>query len=97
MLQRLFAVLAAGLAVAASAADVNTASRADLESLKGVGPATAAAIIDERGKGLFKDWPDLVGRVKGIGGTRAGKLSEQGLTVNGAPAPGARAASAASK
>ncbi len=102
MLQRLFVALAAGFAVAASAADVNTASQADLESLAGIGPATAATILDERSRGDFKDWPDFVHRVKGMGAARAARLSAQGLTVNGVPASGAvsskgRAASAASK
>ena len=41
-------------------------------------------IIDERKKGDFKDWKDIVDRVKGVGDKNAAKFSEAGLTVNGA-------------
>ena len=47
--------------------DVNVATAAELESLPGVGPATAAAIITERERnGPFVDVDDL-DRVPGIG------------------------------
>lgn len=39
--------------------------------------------MDARKQGPFKNWDDLIGRVKGIAQTSAGKLSEEGLTVNG--------------
>lgn len=32
----------------------------------------------------IKDWNDLIDRVQGIGPAKAGKLSAEGLTVNGA-------------
>lgn len=64
--------------------DANKASQADLESITGLGPATASMVLDERGKGLFKDWIDLIGRVKGVGDRSAARLSAEGLTVNGA-------------
>lgn len=96
MLKRLLAALAAAVAFSAFAADANTASQADLESIKGIGPATAARILEERGKGRFADWADLLHRVKGLGATRAGALSDQGLTVAGARYP-ASAPSAASR
>jgi competence protein ComEA len=41
------------------------------------------AILDERAKGEFKDWPDLQTRVKGLGDKKAAKLSQSGLVVNG--------------
>ena len=73
------------LASAAMAAvDVNKASEADLDGLNGVGPATTQLILKERKKGDFKDWADLMHRVKGIGDARANKLSAAGLTVSGA-------------
>ncbi len=62
--------------------DVNSASAADLDSIKGVGPALSGRILDERQKGKFKDWNDLRSRVKGIGEKSAVKFSSQGLTVN---------------
>lgn len=79
-------VLVAGVLLGApahAAVDINKADKAALENLKGVGPALAERIITERKKGEFKSWPDVEGRVKGIKGKTAIKLSDAGLTVNG--------------
>ena len=70
-------------AMAMAAIDVNKATEADLDALKGIGPVTSKLILNERKKGAFKDWQDFIARVKGVGETRAGKFSEEGLTVNG--------------
>jgi competence protein ComEA len=84
MLKRILAALMALFAAAAFAAvDVNKASQADLETIKGIGPAISAKILDARKSGAFKDWPDLITRVSGIGETNAAKFSEAGLTVGG--------------
>ncbi|TMH13167.1 MAG: hypothetical protein E6H65_04060 [Betaproteobacteria bacterium] len=88
--------LFAALAFAASV-DVNKATQAELEAIKGIGPAIATKILDERKKGTFKDWNDLVGRVKGVGPGSAAKLSAEGLTVNGVAYTAAAAKPAASK
>lgn len=77
----LLALLATSLAFAA--VDVNKASEADLDGIKGIGPATTRAILGERKKSEFKNWEDLMTRVKGIGEARAQKLSANGLTVSG--------------
>lgn len=69
---------------AMAAIDVNRASEADLDGVKGLGPGTTRLIVAERRKAEFKDWPDLIARVKGIGEPRAARLSAQGLTVGGA-------------
>lgn len=66
-----------------AAVDVNKASEADLDSIKGIGPETSAKIIEQRKATPFKNWGDLMTRVKGIGEKRARKLSGEGLTVNG--------------
>jgi len=87
----LFALLTLFAAAAFAAVDANKADQAALETVKGIGPAISTKILDERKKGPFKDWPDLVERVKGIGDTSAAKLSEAGLTVNGASFKGAPA------
>jgi competence protein ComEA len=72
----------------ASAVEVNTADQAALESVKGIGPVHAKAIIDERTKnGPFKDADDLVNRVKGIGPKSVLKLEAAGLTINGSAKP----------
>jgi competence protein ComEA len=77
----LVAMLYAALAVAA--VDVNKATDAQLDSVKGIGPVTSKLIMSERKKGEFKDWQDFIDRVKGIGEGSATKLSDNGLTVNG--------------
>ena len=80
----LAAALGLFVAVAfAASVDANKATQAELESIKGVGPGIATKIIDERQKSVFKDWNDLVVRVKGVGEGNAAKLSADGLTVNG--------------
>lgn len=67
-----------------AAVDVNQASQAELESVKGIGPAMSGRMLDERKKSAFKDWGDLITRVKGLGAGNAAKMSGAGLTVNGA-------------
>jgi competence protein ComEA len=66
-----------------AAVDINSASADDLTSIKGIGPGTSTKILDQRKKGKFKNWDDVIERVSGIGEARAGKLSQEGLTVNG--------------
>ncbi|WP_332825342.1 ComEA family DNA-binding protein [Ramlibacter sp.] len=84
MRNKILALLAMLYAAAALAAvDVNTARALDLDGMKGIGPAMSKRILDERKKGQFKDWPDLLSRVKGLGEGSAAKLSAEGLTVNG--------------
>src|SRR6516225_7098971 len=95
MIKRLLAALLAFFAFSVFAADANTATQAELEAVKGIGPATATKIIDGRKDGNYKDWTDLIARVKGIGDKNAVKLSEGGLTVNGAAMSGAPAAAPA--
>ncbi len=92
----LMAVAAAVHCLAASAAvEVNTASVADLDGVKGIGPALSARILQAREKGPFENWPDLIGRVQGLGKASAARLSAEGLTVNGAAFGNAPAAAAA--
>jgi competence protein ComEA len=84
MLKKILAATAMLFAVASWAAvDANKASDAELDSLKGVGPALSKRIIDARKEGEFKDWPDFMNRVKGVKEKAAAKLSAEGLTVNG--------------
>ncbi len=92
MLKKIIAVLAMLLAsVAFAAVDANKATPTELDSVKGIGPVTSKLIISERDKSPFKSWEDFVSRVKGIGDSRAAKLSAEGLTIDGAsykgPAP----------
>ncbi len=89
-------VTAMYLAVAFAAVDVNTATSAELDGIKGIGPATSTKIMGERKKGDFKDWNDFITRVSGVGEKNAAAFSAGGLTVGGAAFAGAPAASAAS-
>jgi competence protein ComEA len=69
------------LCFSAWAVDVNTANEAELDSVKGLGPSSTARILKAREQGPFKDWSDLMKRVKGIKPASAEKLSAGGLTV----------------
>lgn len=71
-------------AAALAGVEVNTANQAELEAVRGVGVAMSTLILEERGKAAFKDWADFAGRVPGVGGRNAARLSAAGLTVNGA-------------
>jgi len=95
MFKKLLAFFAAMTVVVAFAAvDVNKATPAELDGIKGIGPAVSGKIIDERKKGNFKSWEDFIARVKGIGEVNAAKFSAEGLTVGGAGYKGAAAAPA---
>lgn len=87
-------LLALCFGAAFAAVDINKATQADLESVKGIGPAMSTKILDERKKSAFKDWPDLIERVPGVGPGNAAKFSANGLTVNGATFAGTGAPAA---
>ena len=85
MLKRFFAFIAAmSLTAAFAAVDLNKGSQAELETIKGIGPAKSKLIVEERKKGEFKSWQDFIARVNGFGEASAAKLSAEGLTVGGA-------------
>ena len=71
------------LSLALAGVEINQASEADLDGIKGLGPATTRLILAERQKAEFKSWADLISRVKGLGENSAAKLSEAGMSVNG--------------
>lgn len=76
------ALLSSALSLAA--VDINTASESQLESLPGIGPGKAKAIIAERkANGPFKSVDDL-GRVKGIADKTIAELRSQ-ATVGASP------------
>ena len=84
-------VLTAGSALAAGAlVDINTADQKALESLPGVGPATAKEIVKGR---PYKSVDDLA-NVKGIGKSKLEKIKPL-VTVGGQPAAQAPAAAGA--
>lgn len=86
LLSLLFAFWGAALA----AVNVNTATRQELEALKGIGPVKAQAIIDYRTKnGPFKSVDDLA-NVKGIGPKTLEDLRDE-LGIRGATTAAKRA------
>ena len=85
MIRHLIATLLAVFALNAFAAvDVNQASRAELETVKGIGPGLSGKILDARKTASFKNWDDFVERVGGVGAGNAARFSQAGLTVAGA-------------
>ena len=67
-----------------SRVDLNSATAAELESLPGVGPSKAQAIIAHREEAPFKS-PDELVEVKGIGEKLYAQLKDH-VTVSSAPA-----------
>ena len=65
------------------ALEVNLASEAELDGLRGIGPPFTRRLMDERQRHAFQDWQDLMNRVAGMGPKVARSLSQQGLTVQG--------------
>lgn len=85
-------------AVAAPAAvDVNKASQAELETVKGIGPAMSTKILNARKGGDFKSWDDLMQRVSGMGPGNARRMSQAGLRVAGSTFTGHAAAAPKAK
>ena len=73
---------------------LNSATAEQLDTLDGVGPATAQKILEYRRQhGGFRSVDDL-GQIPGIGPKRLAALRGQGAAVSGAGAPGATRASA---
>lgn len=77
--------LAVGSATSAQASgktriDINRASEAELTALPGIGPAKAAAIVEERQRAPFRSVADLT-RVSGIGERSLDELRDR-ITVD---------------
>jgi competence protein ComEA len=98
MIRNLIAIVLAAFALSAFAAvDVNKASQAELETVKGIGPGLSGKILEARKAGTFKNWPDMVERVSGVGPGNAARFSQAGLTVAGAAFDGSTVAAAPTK
>ncbi|AXF08796.1 competence protein ComE [Paraburkholderia graminis] len=81
------AAMLAAFGHAYASVDVNTANEDALRGVKGIGPAKAKAILEERAAhGPFKDPTDLGKRVKGMGGHTVERLQAEGLAVGPAGA-----------
>lgn len=82
-----FCVATVAVAAQIKPLELNQASRAELESLPGLGPGLVERLLTERAQSAFTDWADLQRRVRGIGAITAKKLSALGLRVNGLAYP----------
>ncbi|HJD44998.1 MAG TPA: DUF655 domain-containing protein [Candidatus Paenalcaligenes intestinipullorum] len=70
----------------ALATDLNTADAQALEALKGIGPKTAQAILEERERGgPFINAEDFQERVRGMGPKKVEGLLQYGLIIEVAP------------
>jgi competence protein ComEA len=68
--------------------ELNQASRAQLESLQGLGPQLVERLLAERARhGPYRDWAQLRRRLKGqgLGPRLLQRLSDQGLRIQGQP------------
>ncbi len=65
------------------ALDIQSATEAELDSLRGMGPSLTAKVLAARAEKQFDSWADLMQRVNGIREATAQRLSDQGLTVQG--------------
>ena len=83
----LLAALSLCAVAAMAAVEANQASQSELETVKGIGPGLSGKIVAARQQAAFKDWPDLVDRVGGVGPGNAARFSQAGLSVAGKSYP----------
>ena len=83
MVRHAMAIALCLLAGSASALDIQQATEAELDSLRGLGPSLTAKVLAARAEKPFDSWSDLMRRVNGIREATAQRLSDQGLTVQG--------------
>jgi len=75
------ATLGLACAGASLAVDANTATQDELQTVRGVGPALSARIVEARRAKPFTDLEDLKARVRGIGDANLRRMREAGLRV----------------
>ena len=69
------------------ALEINQANEAELDSIKGMGPAMTRRVLIARAEKNFTNWKDLMSRVAGIAKAKAQQFSDQGVLVNGQSFP----------
>lgn len=80
--------LAWGVAGAVSAqalVELNTATEAQLDGVRGIGPALSTSMLAARNQRAFDSWADVHRRVPGLQIRKLRALSDAGLRVQGTP------------
>lgn len=67
--------------------DLNRATRAEIESARGVGVEMADRILEARAQRPFEDWTDFRRRVKRVTARTLAGLDEAGFTLASKPPP----------
>ena len=67
------------------AVDLNQATRAEIEAVRGVGVELTDRLLQARAEGPFRDWQDLRRRVKGVGRRVLTGMSEARFHIKGQP------------
>lgn len=83
--RRVLVALGALSVLSASALELNQASEAELDGLKGMGPSLSRKVLAARKLQPFASWADFRQRVPGVGVAKATAFSNQGLTIQGHP------------
>ena len=63
--------------------DLNDATRAEVEAVRGVGVELAERLLAARASGRFLDWRDAQRRTKGLGKRALAGFSEAGFHIGG--------------
>jgi hypothetical protein len=69
--------------VCAHAADFNTATRAEIEAVRGVGVVLTDRIIEQRKIKPFQTWQDAQKRVRGLGKRNVAGFRDADMRING--------------
>ena len=67
----------------AMAADFNTATRAEIEAVRGVGVVLTDRIIEQRKIKPFQSWQDAQKRVRGLGKRNVAGFRDADMRING--------------
>lgn len=67
--------------------DLNQATRAEIEAVRGVGVELTERLLQARAHGHFRDWAELRSRVKGVSRRALQGFAEAGFQIQGQQPP----------
>ncbi len=70
-----------------AAHDLNQATRAEIEAVRGVGVELTERLLQARAQGHFRDWAELRSRVKGVSRRALQGFAEAGFQIQGQQPP----------